>query len=132
MKQAPVLHCIFLTALFGSGLLLGQTASPSRPESFEWDHQIALWAEAFNNQNYAESERYGRKSLEIVEQLHLDDAKRATSLSSIAEAILYQNRYDEAERMFREALAIRGQGVAADSRADRQVAPRIGASAGSA
>jgi hypothetical protein len=30
----------------------------SRPESFEWDHQIELFDEAFNDGNFVEAERF--------------------------------------------------------------------------
>lgn len=92
-----------------SSLLFGQAPQnpPSHPESFEWDHQIKLWDEAFYAYNYVEAERFGRRSLEIVDRLHLDDLKRAISLSSTAEALRFQKKYAEAEPLFRQALAIR-------------------------
>jgi tetratricopeptide (TPR) repeat protein len=107
VTKAGLLICtcfaIFLSSLYR------QTAqnSPSRPESFEWDHQIELWDQAFYSYNYIAAERYGRRSLEIVDQLRLDDVKRATSLSSIAEALRFQKKYEQAEPLFRQALAIR-------------------------
>lgn len=97
-----------LSALILCSFLVAQTQQkPSRPESFEWDHQLRLWDEAYDNHNFAEAERYGRRSLEIVEQLGLSDVQRATSIASLAEALRCQNKYAEAEPLFRQALAIR-------------------------
>ena len=103
-------------ALFVVPASLGQSAqtSPpetpkSRPESFEWDHQIELFDEAYNDANYVEAERFARKSLEIADQLQLGDGKRATSLSSTAEALRFQKKFAEAEPLYRQALAIRDQ-----------------------
>jgi len=81
--------------------------SKSRPEGFEWDHQIDLYDEAYNDGNFVEAERFARRSLEIVQALELDDGKRATSLSSLGQSLRHQKRYTEAEPLFREALAIR-------------------------
>jgi len=68
---------------------------------------MALFDEAFNNQNFVEAERYGRRSLEIVDQLQLGDGKRATSLSSTAQALRHQKKFAESEPLFRQALALR-------------------------
>lgn len=106
--KGGALNSAFTTLLL-SCLLSAQAPQtpPSRAECSEWDHQMALWDEAVQSQNYAEAERVGRRSLEIVDELHLDDGKRATSLSSTADSLRYQKKYEEAEPLFREALAIR-------------------------
>jgi len=53
----------FLAARMVCTVILAQAQQePPRPESFEWDHQIRLWTEAYNNENYAEAERLGRRS----------------------------------------------------------------------
>lgn len=97
-----------LFALILCSFLAAQTQQKlSRPESFEWDHQLRLWDEAYDNHNFAEAEGYARRSLEIVGQLGLSDVERATSVASLAEALRCQNKYSEAEPLFRQALAIR-------------------------
>jgi hypothetical protein len=71
---------LFVSVL--STLLFGQADQKpaSRPESFEWNHPIELFDEAFNDTgNFVEAERFARRSLEIAEQLQLGDEKRATS-----------------------------------------------------
>jgi hypothetical protein len=66
--KVNLLSCTLVSLLLCS-FLSWQTGQRrrSRPESFEWDHQIALYDEAFDNHNYAEAEKFGRRSLEIVE-----------------------------------------------------------------
>ena len=97
-----LLACLLSTFLFG------QSPTPkSRPESFEWDHQIDLFDEAFNNDSYLEAERFARKSLEIAGQLQLGDAKRATSLFTIGLALRWEKKFAESEPFFRESLEIR-------------------------
>lgn len=104
MKSCRLLLSVLLLATF----LCAQTQpKPLRPESFEWDHQIRLWTDAYNHENYAEAEKFGRRSLEIVDQLGLGDLERATSLMSIAETLRPQKRYAEAEPLYRQALSIR-------------------------
>jgi tetratricopeptide (TPR) repeat protein len=107
--KAPVV--IFLAVLIAtSQCLSAQTAPPlSRPapEEFDWDHEIAVADDAYNDGNYIEAERHYRKSLDIAEQLHLTDAQRATSLASVAQALRYQKKFAEAEPLFRQALTIR-------------------------
>jgi tetratricopeptide (TPR) repeat protein len=98
-----VLSCILSTLLFGQSV----QAPKSRPESFEWDHQIDLYDEATQNGNYSEAEGFAHKSLEIVEQLQLGDAKRATSLFVVADSLRHQKKFAEAEPLFRESLALR-------------------------
>ena len=96
----------FLVFLLVPLALLAQTPQP-RPESFEWDHQIALFDEAYDRENFVEAEGYARKSLAIVDQLHLSDEQRATSIAGMAEALRYQKKYSEAEPLYRQALALR-------------------------
>ena len=115
MKVQLLRRLLLISIFFFSGIpaSIAQTAqapteaSKSRPESFEWDHQIELFDEAYYDGNYLEAERFARKSLEIAEQLHLGYAKRATSLSSLGGSLRYQKKYTTAEPLFREALAIR-------------------------
>lgn len=108
-SMKAIISRFFLIVCILSTLLFGQSAQPtkSHPESFEWDHQIDLFDDSFNNGNYVEAERFARKSLELADQLHLEDAKRATSLSSIAFSLRYEKKFAEAEAFFRESLAIR-------------------------
>ena len=93
-----------LLAPFLVGTLFAQSVQKSvpRPESFEWDHQMALFDEAFNNQNFVEAERYRRRSLEIVDQLQWGDGERASSLSSTAQALRHQKKFAESEPLFRQ------------------------------
>ena len=105
--KAYLLRLTLLASIL-STFLLGQSPTPkSRPESFEWDNQIDLFDEAFNNDSYVEAERFARKSLEIADQLQLEDAKRATSLFTIGLALRWERKFAESEPFFRESLEIR-------------------------
>ena len=90
--------------------LAGQTSASlpaTVPEQFDWDHEIAVGDDAYNDSNYVEAEQHYRKSLEVAERLHLSEAQRATSTASVAQCLRYQKKFVEAEPLFREALAIR-------------------------
>src|ERR1700757_1243769 len=108
-SMKAILSCLLVLSCILSTLLFGQSvqAPKSRPESFEWDHQIDLYDEATQNGNYSEAEGFAHKSLEIVEQLQLGDAKRATSLFVVADSLRHQKKFAEAEPLFRESLALR-------------------------
>lgn len=104
---------VFVLILFAIGLspcLSGQTStsrSAALPEEFDWDHEIAVGDDAYNDGNFVEAEQHYRESLAIAERLHLSEAQRATSLASVAQSMRYEKKFKEAEPFFREALTIR-------------------------
>ena len=100
------LACTLVFASFLSGQTLRPKEIPA-PEEFDWDHEISVGDEAYKTGQYAEAEQHYRKSLEVVERLHMSEVERATSLASVAQSLRYQKKYSEAEPLFREALAIR-------------------------
>ena len=114
--KAPVV--IFLAVLIATSLFLSaQTAPPvsrTTPEEFDWDHEIAVGDDAYDNGNFVEAEQHYRKSLDVAERLHLSEAQRATSLASVAQSMRYQKKFTEAEPLFRQALAIREKALPPD------------------
>jgi tetratricopeptide (TPR) repeat protein len=100
---------VALCTVLYCGSVLGQTTHTSSPgqEMFDWDHEIAVADDAFNDGNYVEAEQDYRRSLAIARQLHLGEKETATSLASVAQSLRYEKKYAEAEPLFRQALAIR-------------------------
>lgn len=110
MKPHTFVLISLLLVIAFSPRLPGQMATPrpaGMPEESDWDHEIAVADDAYNNDHFVEAEKHYRKSLEVAERLHLSDVQRATSLASVAQALRYQKKFTEAEPLFREALGIR-------------------------
>jgi hypothetical protein len=70
----PIFVFCSVPASFGQAAQTSLEYPKSRPESFEWDHQIELSTRRSTTEISLRPSDSQRKSLEIGEQLHLGDA----------------------------------------------------------
>lgn len=91
---APAL-CVLAPFSFGSA----QTAS--------WEELTRAGHRAFERQQLAEAERQFKAAIKEAERFGHQDLRLATSFDNLAEAYRSQNKPKEAEKLFRQSLAIR-------------------------
>ena len=97
---------LLLAFLLSPALLLGQS-TPSKPESFDYDHELAVADDAYNDGNYLDGAQHYQNAANIAEQLHMEPERVAAPLAGVAHSLLHQHKYSEAEPIFRQVLAIR-------------------------
>jgi hypothetical protein len=111
MKSRPLVILLLLLVVTGSQRLSAQVPLPPQvtvPEQSDWDHEIAIADDTCNAGNFAEAEPHYRKSLEVVEHLHLGDVRRATRLASIALALGYQKNGEADPRLLKNMQILIG------------------------
>ena len=85
-------------------LVLGSSEAIGQSEQWQ-DHNDA-GTEAYRRGNYVEAEKQLVTALTIAEGIGTENPEVATSLSNLALLYDAQGRYDEAEPLYRRALAI--------------------------
>ncbi len=71
-----------------------------------WDSILADAAKAYQQADYAEAEKLFLAALKEAEKFGNQDPRLATSLNNLAELYRAQGNYEQAEPLYRRALAI--------------------------
>jgi Tfp pilus assembly protein PilF len=79
-----------------------------------WEEQIAAGHQAFELGDYPEAESQLEPALETAEAFGPQDPRLATSLNELALLYRHQGRYEEAEPLYKRALAIREKALGPD------------------
>ncbi len=79
-----------------------------------WEQQIEAGKKAYSRAQYAEAENRFAAALREAEKFGPEDARLATSLNELGLVYSAQDKYAEAEPLFRRALAIREKALGPD------------------
>lgn len=79
-----------------------------------WEQAAAAGTRAYRLGRYAEAEAEFTAALTLAESFEPGDARLATSLNNLGEALRARGRFDEAEALFQRSLALREQRLGPD------------------
>ena len=87
-------------------LVLTLWATESSAQVSQWESKNAAGVQAFQQRSYADAENFFTSALQQAEQFGDRDSRFATSLNNLASLRQAQNKYAEAEPLYRRALGI--------------------------
>ena len=99
------MNCATILSLEGI-LCLSFLSVTAAVQEVPWEQYMAAALEAYKQADFAEAERFYLAALKEAEHFGDEDTRLATSLNNLASVYLLQEKYDQAERLYKRTLAI--------------------------